>query len=133
MQQNLLKERRKAFNRKDSEAEFELDHWIFDTNAPEFKALNPNFEGREGYGQRLTWPVWGRGGRLAFYMMELAMELGAGASFQDFAEILMVCSICFKRCEAYCMLGFGFKTALLKPMPIRSDNDKKQVCVVLRI
>lgn len=70
-----------------------LDNLIFDTDSPEFQAVNPNFNGRKGYGTRLTWPDFGRAARLSFYMLEMAERLGGGASLKDFVEIQAVCLI----------------------------------------
>lgn len=88
--QRLLKERRIAFNRADVETEFQLDAILFNTETPEFKALNPNFHGREGYGIRMTWPKFGKAARLALYMMELAEQLDGKSTIVDFIEILEV-------------------------------------------
>ena len=55
--------------------------------------LNPNFHGREGYGNNLTWPKFGKAARLALYMMEMSECLDGGASIKDFIEIQAVRSI----------------------------------------
>ena len=67
-----------------------LETRIFDTETPEFLAVNPHFYGREGFGFKRTWPNFGRGTRLAFYMMELAVALGCSATFLDLIQLLEV-------------------------------------------
>jgi len=85
--QKLMKEYRAAFNTKDAELMTYLDAKVFDTDEPGFRALNPHFDGREGFGQRLQWPVYGKGAKLAFCMMEMASQIGGGASYSDFFKI----------------------------------------------
>ena len=64
-----------------------LDAKVFDTDEPGFQALNPHFDGRDGFGMRMEWPDYGKGGKLALYMMQQALQLGGGVSFEDFLEI----------------------------------------------
>lgn len=77
-------------NSKDVEYQYWLEDRIFDTDAPEFLAVNPNFHGREGFGLKRTWPRFGRGTRLAYYLMELAIQSNGPASYLDFIQLLEV-------------------------------------------
>ena len=72
---------------KDEEGLEFIDSILMDTDSPGFRALNPNFGGRPGYGMRLEWPRWGWGAYLAWVMMNLAESLGCGISLGDLRAI----------------------------------------------
>lgn len=77
-------------NTKDLERQYMLENRIFDTETTEFLDVNPHFHGRAGFGLKYTWPNFGRGTRLAFYMMEIANNRGGSVTFQDFVQLLDV-------------------------------------------
>ena len=85
--QALVKMSRIASNMKDEEGLELIDTILMDTDSPGFRALNPNFGGRPGYGMRLEWPRWGWGSYLAWVMMNLAESLGCGISLGDLRAI----------------------------------------------
>ena len=85
--QALVKMSRIAGNMKDEEGLEFIDSILMDTDSHGFRALNPNFGGRPGYGMRLEWPRWGWGSYLAWVMMNLAESLGCGISLGDLQAI----------------------------------------------
>lgn len=88
--QALLKEYRAAVNGKDVERQYMLETRIFDTDDPDFLTLNPHFNGRQGFGLKMTWPTWGKGSRLALYMMDIAVSLEGNSTFLDYLALLEV-------------------------------------------
>ena len=89
--QGLMKEYRSAVNTKDLERQYMLESRIFNTETPEFLEINPHFHGQPGFGLKDTWPPFGRGARLALFMMELSNQMGGTATFLDFIQMLEVC------------------------------------------
>ena len=82
-----MKDYREFFNTRDQENMYQLEAKIWNTDDPEFKKLNPHFEGREGFGEIFMWPIWGTGSRLALLMLEMAESLGGTASINDYFQI----------------------------------------------
>ena len=92
--QALLKQYREASNARDLERQYMLETRIFDTEQPGFIAVNPHFHGRQGYGFKRTWPDFGRGTRLALYLMDLASLMDGAPGFMDYIRLLEVQLLC---------------------------------------
>ena len=46
--------------------------------------------GGKDFGFKMTWPEWGKGTRLALYLMDIAVSLDSGSTFLDFIALLEV-------------------------------------------
>lgn len=85
-----MKHYRQAYNTRELNDLYQLQTQVWNTHDPEFVKLNPYFHGRPGFGNRMTWPAWGNGGRLALVMLQTSEQLGLIPSANDYFQICEV-------------------------------------------